>query len=341
VSKVSIMEAVLGSGKFEKTIVEGLQNPEDICRIPGTDWVVTSAMSGPLFEEAKSSFVNMRTHEVRSAYPDNCVFDLDRERFGEIEPPEAVYFHGLDVVKSADGVITLYQVNHPLNHGPRKGAGRESVEVFEIRLGAEGPTLVWRGAVVAPSFVRGNEVVGLPQGGFAITNFALGGLIALAASGGTSGHVLEWPDRTSGWRIVEGTDVNAPNGLAVSPDGAYYFIASSGTQQFHRISRRDPHGDRVSIDTKILNDNVTWTHDGALLLGGPDLQLDYHIACTMKGTHPEAPFRCIRVDPDTMRMQTLIEDQVEGVLPTVALQLSDTEIWVSYFPGSRILIYQQ
>ena len=69
-------------------------------------------------KEARSFFVNVRTHALRPAYPENCVFDLDRERFGDIQPPEAIHFHGLDVVRDSSGTLVLYQVNHVLKAGP-------------------------------------------------------------------------------------------------------------------------------------------------------------------------------------------------------------------------------
>jgi hypothetical protein len=329
-----------GQNRANPVVIRGVQNPEDFAVIPGTEWVVTAAKSGAIFEEARSFFVNLRTHEVRPAYPENCVFDLDHERFGEISPPEAVHFHGLDVVRGADGVLTLYQVSHPLSSGPRKGAGRESVEIFEIVVGAEGPSLVWRGAVVAPSFVNGNEVCALPEGGFALTNFALGAMFSLVAAKGSSGHILEWRDRDSGWRIVEGTDVNAPNGAAISPDEAYYFIASWATQQVHRVSRENPHGDRVTIDTGILNDNITWTPDGRLLVAGPATSADYVFECMAKGTKPQASFRAIKFDPVTMETQILVEDQIPDFFATTAVQISEREVWVSGHPGDRLLVYE-
>src|SRR5712672_3501532 len=98
--------------------VDGLANPEDLAIIPGTDWIITSAAPSERIKKARSFFVSIRTHEARPAYPDNCTFELDRERFGDIARPEAIKFHGLDVVKTADGAITLYQVNHALDAGP-------------------------------------------------------------------------------------------------------------------------------------------------------------------------------------------------------------------------------
>jgi len=105
---ISRATASEGSRGPTSVAVDGLANPEDLAIIPGTDWIITSAASSERIKKARSFFVNTRTHEARPAYPDNCTFELDRERFGEIAPPEAVKFHGLDVIKAEDGTITLY-----------------------------------------------------------------------------------------------------------------------------------------------------------------------------------------------------------------------------------------
>ena len=254
--------------------VDGLANPEDLATIPGTDWIITSAApnehaapSEPI-KKTRSFFVNTRTHEARPAYPDNCTFDLDRERFGDIAPPEAVKFHGLDVIKAEDGTLTLYQVNHALNVGPAAHTvGRESIEVFQIAVTPHGPSLRWRGAIPVPSWVVGNDCCALPEGGVAVTNTSFGGMegFPMMAAGKSSGQVLEWHDRKQGWSVVEGTDVNGPNGIAISSQGKYYFICSTATKQLHRISRSNPHGDRMTSDIGTLADNVTWTPDRQLL----------------------------------------------------------------------------
>src|SRR5882762_2429431 len=157
--------------------VAGLANPEDLAIIPGTDWIITSAAPSEQIKSARTFFVNIRTHEARPAYPDNCAFDLDHERFGDIAPPQAIKFHGLDVVKAADGTITLYQVNHALNVGAAGHAmGRESIEVFQIVMTPLGPSLRWRGAIPVPSWVVGNDCCGLAEGGVAGTNTSFGGM---------------------------------------------------------------------------------------------------------------------------------------------------------------------
>ena len=127
--------------------IVGVDSAEDIVLIPGSEWVITGAMTHDGASRPTCYFINIRTHELRPAWPDNVRLDLDRERFGDVEPPRAYNFHGLDVIQRGS-VIEVYQVNHA-PHGASDG--RESVEVFEIDLTPGGPALRWRGAVISIS----------------------------------------------------------------------------------------------------------------------------------------------------------------------------------------------
>ena len=82
--------------RLSRVAVDGLANPEDLALIPSSDWIITSGGPGAKGRQARTFFVNTRTREVRSAYPDNCTFTQDRQTFGDIAPPEAIRFHHLD-----------------------------------------------------------------------------------------------------------------------------------------------------------------------------------------------------------------------------------------------------
>ena len=322
--------------------VDGLASPEDLAIIPGTDWIITSASPSEKIKKTRSFFVNTRTHEARPAYPDNCTFDLDRERFGDIAPPEAVKFHGLDVSKAEDGTITLYQVNHALNAGPAGHTlGRESIEVFQIAMTSHGPSLRWRGAILVPSWVVGNDCCALPEGGVAVTNTSFGGMegFPMMAAGKSSGQVLEWHDGKQGWSVVEGTDVNAPNGIAVSSQGKYYFISSTATKQLHRISRSNPHGDRMTIDIGTLADNITWTPDRQLLVAGHVADLSAFMMSVHAGKLGGV-FRATKVDPITMKAKVLLEASVSDCIVSTTLQTGENEIWIGDIGlENKLLVY--
>jgi len=319
--------------------IVGVENAEDIVAIPGCDWVITGAMSNANNPRPRMFFVNTRTHEMRPAWPENCTLDLDRERFGEIEPPSAYSFHGLDVIQRGS-IIEVYQVNHAPDHGSSAG-GRESVEVFEIDLLANGPSLRWRGAVVGPAWLSGNDLCALPEGGFAITNFCYPGpeAMKMGASGGICGNVLEWRNRDEGWSIVAGTDLNFPNGIALAPGGDAYFVASWGIKKLVRVPRAGTVGSRAEIILGGLIDNITWTPDGAMLCCVQVEDVNELFAKAASPGKLESPFQAVRVDPATLETTILVADAVPDFFATTVLQIGEREIWASSVIGDRLLAY--
>jgi len=320
--------------------IVGVECAEDIVAIPGSDWVITGAMSNANMPRARMFFINIRTQEMRAAWPDNCTFDLDRERFGDVEPPKAYSFHGLDVIQRGS-VIELYQVNHALERGSSASEGRESVEVFEIDLLPGGPSLRWRGAVLGPAWLGGNDLCALPEGGFAITNFCYPGPEAakMGRSGGICGNVLEWRNLDEGWSIVAGTDLNHPNGIALTPAGDAYIVASWGAKKLVRVPRAGSAASRAEIPLAGMIDNITWTPDGAMLccvqIGDPN-ELLAKFASTGK---VDGPFQAVRLDPVTLETSILVADDVPGFFPTTVLQVSAREVWASSVTGNRLIAY--
>lgn len=300
-------------------------------------------MSGRGYDQAESFFINIDTREVRPAYPKNCVIDPDAQTYGEAEPPEHFQFHGLDVGVDASGRVMYYQVNHRLESGPNAGRGRESIEVFVIDLDDSGvPSLRWIGGILTPSYIWGNEVCVLPDG-VGLTNFCNGGHdgFDVVSTGDICGQVLEWHRRSDGWQIVEGTDVNALNGIAVSPDGRYYFVASWATGHLHRISREDPHGDRASVDLGALLDNITWTPEGTLLAAGQAANAKVLMDDFAAGVaEMVAPIWAIEVDPDTLETRVLVRANPGDRLATTILKVDETHLWSGSSASSEILVYE-
>jgi hypothetical protein len=318
--------------------ITGVENAEDIVAIPGTEWAITGAMANAAFPKARMFFINTKTLEFRTAWPDNCTVDLDQARFGDIAPPSAYAFHGIDVIQRG-GIIELYVVNHAPEHG--EGAGRESVEVFEIDLPASGPALRWRGAVPGPAWLGGNDLCCLPEGGFAITNFCYPGpeAMQMGFAGAITGNVLEWRNREEGWRILPGTDFSFPNGIALAPGGDAYFIAVWGSKKVVRVPRGNSKVERVEIPMAGMIDNITWTPDGGMLacvqIDDPaDLFRRVGAGETMQG-----PFQAVRIDPATLETKVLLAEDVPAFFATTVLQLSEKEIWASSAMGGRLLAF--
>src|SRR4029078_1868783 len=96
--------------------------------------------------------------------------------------------------------------------------------------------------VVAPEPIGLNAVVGLDDGGFIATNFMARDIDANARArmlaGERNGELWEW-HRGQDWKRLPGTEVAGPNGVEISPDGKWLFVAAFGSQGLVRLSRGD------------------------------------------------------------------------------------------------------
>ena len=160
----------------------------------------------------------------------------------------------------------------------------------------------------------------------------------MAFRGESSGHVLEWGGDPKLWHIVPGTDVNAPNGIALSPDGDSYFIVSWATKQLHKISRSQPRT-RQSVDVSVLGDNLTWTDAGHLLLTGQKSDARTVRRAIAKDATKSAPFDVIRIDPATLLMETVLTESQSYCFASTALGIDD-EIWISAVHGTKLFVYR-
>src|SRR5690606_22259719 len=114
---------------------------------------------------------------------------------------------------------------------------REAIEVYELSLAEVDPALTWKGCVVLPANTFSNSVARLDDGGFVTTKMmdpAEG--FGLIASGGITGNVFEWHP---GGEVVavQGTDLSGANGIVLSDDERYMFVAAFGTREIVKFDR--------------------------------------------------------------------------------------------------------
>ena len=314
--------------------------PEDLVAVPGTPWLVASAY-GP---EGGLHLVDTKAASSTRLFPsagaqerfdkktyDACPGPLegtDRERFRT---------HGLYLKAGRSALHTLYVVHHGL---------RESVEVFELNARPGAPAITWIGCAVAPDPIGLNAVVALPDGGFAATNFdprapagGRGGPFSQALlAGERNGEVWEW-HTGAGWKKVPGSESAGANGLEISDDGRWYYVAQWGNRAFMRISRGQTPVAREEIALGFRVDNVRWAPDGTLFVagqGGPDTAI-----FRGRGAGAGVATSTIgKVDPKTMKYQQIIDYPTSPAVSfaTVAVQVGD-ELWVGSAFGDRIARY--
>jgi hypothetical protein len=303
----------------------GVIGPEDLVVVPGSEWVVASgdAAGGAI----KAIHVRDRTTTVLfpTAPPlqrldantyDSCPGPIDAEEKDRFRA------HGLYLRPGGSALHTLYVVHH---------GTRESIEVFELDLRGKAPTATWIGCAVAPEPVGLNSVVGLPDGGFASTNFQPRGAArgrANMQAGEKNGELWEWHTRV-GWKIVPGSEAAGANGIEISKDGKWFYMGGWGSQTFIRMSRGQSPFKRDEIPVGFRLDNIRWAPDGSLLAAGQEPP--------PTGANTMVTSRVVKIDPNTLKVQDVIRYPFNDVFnfATVAIQVGK-EIWVGSVRGEKV-----
>ena len=318
----------------------GQIGPEDLAVVPGGEWVIASsdAANGAI------RLIRISDKTTTILFPTAAPMErLDKKTYdtcpGPIDPAEKERFraHGLYLLPGKNAKHTLYVVHHGL---------RESIEVFEFDAKAKSPTLTWIGCAIPPDPVGLNSVVALPDGGFVSTNYLARGDAAGRAkmmAGENNGELWEWHTGT-GWKIVPGTEASGANGIEISKDGKWLYMAGWGNRTFMRFSRGQTpmKKDVVQLDFRI--DNIRWAPDGMLLLagqGGGDTLFG-------RGQPPGAPTpspspapvatsNVVKLDPKTLKFVELVREPYNDTFgfTTVAIQVGK-ELWLGSVRGDKL-----
>ena len=302
----------------------GLQAPEDLVVVPGGQWVVAGAYAG----SGGIYLVRTSDRSVTLAYPSETATDrFDAKTYaGCPGPPDAAakakyQTHGLSIRPGANGVHRLLAVLH----GPR-----ESVEVFELDARTATPMLTWIGCAVAPDPIGLNSVRWLEDGGFIATNFlarnaGAEGMKRLR-SGEKNGELWEWHPG-GGWQKVPGSESSGANGIEISPDGRWLYVAAWGSQSFYRLSRNQTPPVRNEVPLGFAVDNIRWAADGTILAAGQ----------TFPG-NPGASV-VVKIDPETLNVRELVRHpNTPGFSNgTVAVEVGKG-LWIGTFRGDRAAI---
>ncbi len=342
-SRVTLEYSCTPAGEIR--FICGSGAPEDLERIPGTNWVIATGFAGRVglrLVNVRSESIDSivfpspqaeKTHD-RSLYP-NCPGPLSAEAEATAST------HGTSLQRRPDGAFTLYVTHH---------GARESVEVFKITpMGARRPKIAWIGCVVAPDDAILNAVAALPGNGFAVTNMfrrnpnwviasnvavqeiygspmadaAAPGMRERSGRGENTGYLLEWHPG-SGWKKLEGTDAPTPNGIAASEDGRYlYSVYSPG--KLMRLTRGAGAPRREDVSVGVRGDNIKLSADGrTLLIGGSPTD------ATGFGQG-----KIVMADAQTLKPVQEVDSPIAGA--TTALPVG-RDLWVGSARLNRIVI---
>jgi len=298
-------------------VVCGLENAEDLVRLPGASWIVASHVNRSLIHEQLRGFgpveaVNMDTHEVRRLYPTaESAVEWDRNTYPDCPlPPGSISSYGLNVKPLGQSKFRLYVANH---------GNRQSVEVIDIAIRGEQLLTTWRGCIRSPKRIFPNGVAPLPGGGVVLSGFG----------------VATWmPGR--GWSEV--SKITGSNGVEVSRDGRWLFVADDTTKAIIRMPVKEAQKEKV-VKLDFVPDNLRWGEDGCLYVAGAYWPEGFPIDECFKSPDCAIGSKVVQLDSDSLTVKEVFHsDGIEGLFcATTALQIG-TKLWIGCNRGDRLVV---
>ena len=299
------------------TYICGLMNAEDLLSLGDSEMILTSGMSsegvnGHLYivNTRDDSWEDLVGSVNFSQDFDNTLYPACSDQFnvGNFSA------HGLALKEIEPKFFDLYITSH---------GAREAIEIFNLDLRSGSAILTWRGCVPLDESIMHNSVAILDDGGFVTTQFMVWAKgLASAVTGEAKGSVVEWhPGGVP--ETVLGTELSAPNGIAISDDQRYMFVAALGAREIVRFDLSQEPITKTIVSTGSIPDNVRWGEPGKLLTAGGNIDGNGWSV----------------VEVDAMGMGSVKVGGMDGSAKmqgiSSALQIGD-KIWVGTYNGDRI-----
>jgi hypothetical protein len=242
----------------ELDFVCGLDHPEDLARLPHSNWLIASGFA----PGAGLKLIDMRRRTGAvwfHATPDQIRPDPGQYSDCAAPPaPDIFNARGLHLRRLSRGHARLFVVNH---------GGRESIEVFDITYGgAVRPQLSWTGCLLMPPSHVGNAVSTYRDGTVLVTVLTRpGASITDFERGYATGGVFERAPKASEFHLIPGTELPGNNGLEVARDDSGFYTIAFGWRavaMFHRNATGGPYA--VIPTPDFMPDNIHW--DGGRLI---------------------------------------------------------------------------
>ena len=291
--------------------------PEDILTVGSTGLILASGHRAPghlyLIDPATravSELIHSSTftlqHDTR-AYP-GCPGPVNLQAFDT---------HGLSLAETSPRLFSLYTTSH---------GAREAIEIYELDLRFRGaPSLTWKGCVLLQQDRYHNSVARLADGGFITTSMRDQSYRATpGVPPGITGQRVEWHP---GGRPqpLDGTELSLPNGIDISKDERYVFVAAIGSQEIVRFDRRATPLTKRAMSVPIRPDNIHWASNGKLLTAGPN----YVAPTVCSGAGCATGWSVLEVDAETLAFTRLGGADQKAAMQAVSSAMRvDDDIWV-------------
>lgn len=305
----------------------GLGNSEDAVRLGTTHWAIATRLERDPAMTSGFYLIDLQARRASELVTDDTRPADPRFKAcpGPMDPKKLVT-HGLDVHWLSPAHGELYAVNH---------GGRESIEVYDLRLASGGAHMQWIGCVVIPADTLTNAVAFVP-GGMAVTSFGQRDDKDLAKlrKGEPSGFVAMWSP-AAGWHHLPNTQFAGNNGIAWNAGDNTLYVNGWGDGTLHVVPLRPGAAASTIKLTDIHPDNAHFLPDGSLLIAGQTGNPDVIMGC---GLGPVCPMDSNVVLFD-VHAKKVIEQISAKATPTFGAAstaiLFDHQYWGTSFGGDR------
>ncbi len=243
------------------TFICGLSVPEDVVNVGSTGLVLASGHRAP----GHLYLINPATGTVQELIQGSAFRQQhDRKRYPACPGPlnlKSFDVHGMSIAETSRNHFSIFTTSH---------GEREATEIYELDLDRGTPVLTWTGCVPLQQEGYFNSVVRLPDGGFVVTRMRDARVATSSvAPGAISGRLFEWHPGGE-LKALAGTELSLPNGIEVSDDGRYLFVAASGSRELVRFDLRATPLGKSTLSLPFHPDNVHWDSQGRLIVAGPN-----------------------------------------------------------------------
>lgn len=336
--QISVHHAQKQDGTTAKTLaagelhyVDNVQSPEDLLAIPGSKWIIASGMA----PQSGLYLIDSESKKAERWFAPQAAAPSPQYSGSAPQPhPDEMQIHGISLRETGQGKALLYAVNH---NGKEIGAPtRETIEIFEVDTKAEKPALTWLGNVRLPEGLAGNGVVSAADGSIYTTVMLHpGDTLDDMFAGKPTGAVYRWTPQTRHFEKLQGTELNGNNGIELSHDGKYIYVAHM--QGMSKLTNANP---AKPVATAWLDyglaDNLHW--DGERLVTAGSMLKNCH-----QGVRPDCldGFHISHIDPESLETRPVIQgsytDKFSGV--STVLPLGDT-FWLGSFYRDRVAYFR-
>ena len=296
--------------------------PEDLVRAPDSDWIIASGYA----QGGAEGGITLIDSVSRLAQRAALAAEKPRAPFSDCDgPPDAAHLstHGLNLKRTGRGKGLLFAVGH---------GGREAIEVYDVTAGGKDlPKLTWVGCIRPAQGSSLNSVAPFADGRIVYTDFVHAPATFADIGRKPTGAVYIWTPGKGPAVKIAGSELSGPNGVEVSADGRYVFVAVSGTGKVLRFDLKGPGTAPADVAPGLRADNLRWGPGGKLLMAGPDL------ACGLGDPKCPGRLRVSSLDPASLTVAPLLSVPVGPPFPSLSsgLVVGDT-LWLGTFSGDRV-----